>query len=97
MPTYDYLCRECGNEGEYSNIPSGSHPLCNKCGSGDMQGLPSKINIGGLEFKSVRSEDLTGPGIAIRTRPFEAQCTCGHKISGIEVEVSLVNGGPSMN
>jgi putative FmdB family regulatory protein len=63
MPTYDYICRKCGFENEYRNVPSDGHPACEGCGSDEhMHRLPSRINIGGISAstRKVTAEDFTG-------------------------------------
>ena len=97
MPTYDYLCNNCEDKGEYFDIPRNSHPSCRKCGSDDMQRLPSKINIGGYEMRDVSVKDLTGPRPGLRIRPCIAEFLDGFKTPALLIEKIRMNLGPSQN
>jgi hypothetical protein len=99
MPTYDYLCGICGSPGEYRNVPSDGHPVCNTCGSDQqMQRLPSTINIGGTRAREAHFFDTTQQTLEVKILgETEIECNEGHKHK-VKVGVGrVVDNRPSMN
>ena len=68
MPIYNYKCRDCGTECELLVARFDSEVECPKCGSSDMEKLPSR-------FGAV----LSGGATSCASRDL---CPSGHKCCG---------------
>jgi len=100
MPTYDYLCRSCGHEEEYRDVPSDSHPECAGCGgTKGMHRLPSRVNIGTQFSRKASLEDTLGSILALKSVEFvTATCPHGKKVPVVKLGFKEIReNGPCMN
>ncbi len=99
MPTYDYICRDCGYKAEYINVPSDRHPSCFSCNGDNMRRLPPKVRIAeDLVVRRAESEDLFRPTRAIEVSIREIKLSDGLRLPMIKIEPRIIdNGRPSLN
>ncbi len=45
MPIYIYRCKKCGEVFEYLSMGSTEHPKCRKCGSSNLEKLPTAFGV----------------------------------------------------
>ncbi|MGM0453474.1 MAG: FmdB family zinc ribbon protein [Thermodesulfobacteriota bacterium] len=58
MPIYDYVCRDCGQNGEFLVTGNADTPSCGSCGSSRMQKQLSAPS----SFSGRASSSMPGPG-----------------------------------